>query len=427
MRPKPLRQCLRYFHKVYEFSQLVKGMQDSRCCHQVSVQTIFFSLFFLFLLRLPSFNRLEQELKEKPIQRLIPPSLGPLPSADTLGYALERFDLQRLEQALLCINRRLKRNKVYLGQGMAGVLVAAMDGVELFHSQSRSCAQCLSRQVSKEVAGQKVQVTEYYHRAVFCQLVGVKPPAILGLELFQPGEGEYTVALRLFCRLMRCYRSYFQVLVVDALYAKAPFINQVKQAGIHLVVRLKDQRLALFKDAQGLFAARPPSLEVAVEEGQVVRYWVWDEGQFESWEGVEQPLRVVKLLKEVRQRLRRGKKWVVLVERREIWLVTTLPQEEVTALEVGKIYHWRWGIENNGFRDLKSNWHMDHAFVHQPHAINALLLILALVFNLFYAFVYRNLRSFLGKGWTVAWVMQQFSESYYTMRGAVHRVYWSSS
>ena len=263
------------------------------------------------------------------------------------------------------------------------------------------------------------------HRAVFCQLVGVNPKAVLGLELLKPGEGEYTAALRLFSRLMAWYGPYFHILVVDALYAKAPFINLVVGAGIHIVVRLKEERLAIVKDAQGLFRSRPADLEYVEEEGEV-KYWMWDEEGFQSWTGMEKPLRVVKLIKEKRQRVRRGKQWEKVVERREIWLATTLPQEELNGLEVGKIYHWRWGIENNGFRDLKTNWHMDHAFVHQPRALYALLLILAIVFTLFYAFVYRNLRRFWEKGWSVSWVVREFSESYFTMRGAVYRVYWET-
>lgn len=426
MKPKLLRQCLGYFHKVYGFAALVKGMQDSRRWHRASAQSVFLSVFFLFLLRLPSFNRLEEELQEKPLQRLIPPSLGPLPSADTLGYALERFDTERLERNLVDLNRKLKRNKVYRSAGLGGRLVAAMDGVELFHSQSRSCEQCLTRKVTKEVQGQKVKVTEYYHRAVFCQLVGVNPKAVLGLELLQPGEGEYTAALRLFARLMTWYGPYFQILVVDALYAKAPFINLVLGAGIHIVVRLKDQRMEILKDAQGLFGHRPADLE-DVAEGGKVKYWAWDEEGFESWAGLQKPLRVVKLVKQQRHRVRRGKQWQEEVEWREVWLATSLPKEELSPLAVGEIYHWRWGIENNGFRDLKTNWHMDHAFVHQPRALYALLLILALVFTLFYAFVYRNLRRFWEKGWSVSWVMREFSESYFTMRGAVYQVYWETS
>jgi len=85
MKSKLLRQCLGYFHKVYDFASLVKGVQDSRRWHRVSAQSVFLSVFFLFLLRMPSFNRLEQEQQKKPLQRLIPPSVGPLPSADTLG------------------------------------------------------------------------------------------------------------------------------------------------------------------------------------------------------------------------------------------------------------------------------------------------------------------------------------------------------
>ena len=37
---------------------------------------------------------------------------------------------------------------------------------------------------------------------------------------------------------------------------------------------------------------------------------------------------------------------------------TTLPKWKAEADVVRKIIHAKWGIENNGIKDLKDNWHM---------------------------------------------------------------------
>jgi hypothetical protein len=47
-----------------------------------------------------------------------------------------------------------------------------------------------------------------------------------------------------------------------------------------------------------------------------------------------------------------------------------------------------------GFHDLKTYWHMDHAFIHNPVAMEALLSILILAVNLLYAFLFQHLHHF---------------------------------
>jgi len=34
---------------------------------------------------------------------------------------------------------------------------------------------------------------------------------------------------------------------------------------------------------------------------------------------------------------------------------------------VRQIVHAKWGIENNGIKDLEDNWHMGHDFHHHPN------------------------------------------------------------
>jgi hypothetical protein len=56
---------------------------------------------------------------------------------DVLRYGLVGFELEPLEQMLVALNRRLKRNKVFDEGRVAGGIVAAMDGVEVLSIPQR--------------------------------------------------------------------------------------------------------------------------------------------------------------------------------------------------------------------------------------------------------------------------------------------------
>ncbi|MHB1685696.1 MAG: transposase [Bacilli bacterium] len=59
-------------------------------------------------------------------------------------------------------------------------------------------------------------------------------------------------------------------------------------------------------------------------------------------------------------------------------MATTCDTQAVPAHTVARIMAARWDIENNGFHDLKTYWHMDHNFIHDPIAIRAWLGILVI-------------------------------------------------
>src|SRR5215469_17418912 len=111
------------------------------------------------------------------------------------------FDLAPLEAMLVDVNRRLKRSKAFDQGRVQGRLVAALDGIEILSSFSRRCEHCLERRVSLKENGRKVEQTQYYHRAVGCQMIHSPVKAFLAIEWLQPGEGEETAALRLLRRL----------------------------------------------------------------------------------------------------------------------------------------------------------------------------------------------------------------------------------
>jgi len=52
-----------------------------------------------------------------------------------------------------------------------------------------------------------------------------------------------------------------------------------------------------------------------------------------------------------------------------------------------ELAHWRWDIENNGFKSLNDLVHTKHLYAHDAHAAEAVLLILLIAGNLLQLFL----------------------------------------
>ncbi len=188
-----------------------------------------------------------------------------LPSADTIGRVYSSLDTAVLRQAIRQLYERLKRNKALPGIG--GLGVAVIDGHESHASYRRCCGGCLERRIQRS-DGEQLQ---YYHRQVTLQLLSDAPaaspfniqgeplPLLLDAEPQLPGEDELAAAKRLLERVLAAYPRAFDVVLADALYAAATFVNFLLAHGKDAVIVLKDERRHLFQDVQGLWRTQPPS------------------------------------------------------------------------------------------------------------------------------------------------------------------------
>lgn len=381
-----------YLKKVFKFHRLVRRIGDRRQDPKIPTQSVVLALFFGAALRIPSFFQLEKETKRAYWQRQI--GWKASISDDTFGYVAERMDLERLRQRLVTTNKILKRNKALEANKYNGLLVAAIDGNEQFKSRSRCCERCRQRQVRiKDAQGNEQRVTEYYHHQVYCQIIGPHFTTILDLEEVRPGEDEVGASLRLLGRIRRLYGPrFFDVVLADAGFSEGPFWTAVRKMGWGVITVLKQERYEVWQEAQQLSRGRPggkfsPATNEHVELWEVKDLRFTDTYQKET-------VRVVRSREtgfEVRQRGGERKpepydnQWCWLASRNLDWL----PMQTVWA-----IGHARWNIENNAFDELTQHWNLEHCAHHDPVAIEALLLILVMAFNLFRAFA-----QLCGKAW----------------------------
>lgn len=394
---------IRYSDKVLGLSEKVlRGVSDRRPQPRIPTRVVLQAALVLFWARLGSLHALEMVGGAWFWKRW----LGrPLSSADTTGRVHARLENQGLRAGLAHVYGRLKRNKAL--RGVEGWDVAVLDGHESHASYRRHCTGCLQRILHTQ-EGERIQ---FYHRQVTLMLCCEKLHLLLDLEAQLPGEDEVAAALRLLKRVLEAYPRAFQLLLADALYARAPFLNFLIAHGKQVLVVLKEERRDLYQDVRGLWAL------VAPQKGQYRSrecLW-WDVPGLTSWPEVSVPLRVVRSEETYGVR-RQANKLVEQEHASWVWVTTLSPAQASTELVV-RLGHARWDIENYGFNELVNGWHADHVYRHQPNAIEAFTLLAFLAYNLFHAFLTLNLKPQLRQGKTEAFWAHLIAAQIYAQAG----------
>lgn len=371
-----------YLDRLFQLRDRVDSLRDSRPRPQIPTANVWLSVLLMFVLRQPSLNAAEQQLRRpRRWERWVGKRK---PSADTIGRTMSCFSVSELRDLLGNVCRiSWKRKAIHQRPGETWRAVA-LDGHELGSSRSRCCSGCLKRTITTT----KGLHIEYYHRVVAAQWIGVTPAAILDFESIQPGEGEVVAARRLLTRILEQYPRLIDVIVADALYLEAGFFKHVLEAGKHAVVVMKQEARELYQDANLLRTVIEP--EVISDANRDVR--LWDLPHLESFTTLGSPVRVIWTEEQWVARRRVGGTLLESIEQSEWAWVTDLSPSQASAMRVRRWGRDRWDIENQGFNELSNLWHMNHYYVHDPVAIDTLLLTLALAFLFTYLFFERNLK-----------------------------------
>ena len=308
---------------------------------------------------------------------------GDLPSARTNGRVMAALDCDGLRQALCSVYSRRKRGKS-LKPLVEDSVALVIDGHESSASYRRRCPDCLTR-IIHTAEGDR---TQYYHRLADGALLFEGDRMQIDCEMQRPGEDEVACAIRLLERILLNYPRAFHVVVADGLYLRSDFFNLVARHGKHAIAVLKDERRDLLQDAQKILQRR----EGRASAPEATRCECWDVDGFTSWAGLDVPARVVRSVEtsSVRRQLDGAEE-----ETTSEWIwAMTIPKTELTTEGVLTFGRARWSIENEGgFNELVNVWHADHVYKHAGNAILAFWLITMLVFNLFHAFINRNLKA----------------------------------
>src|SRR6202167_1905172 len=174
-----------YLDRVFGFSDLVGALPEGRQFPQHPWKKVFDAVFLGAAMQIPSLLQIEAECRGGSLAKRI----GPI-SDDTLGYALQRHAPESVF-ALGCeIARRLKRNGILRSVWSRGLVVAAVDGIEICSSFARCCDACMEREMQHKGNGEMRTEIQYYHRIVVVVLVSTSFPIPLGVRFQKNGESE---------------------------------------------------------------------------------------------------------------------------------------------------------------------------------------------------------------------------------------------
>ena len=381
-----------YLDKVFGFSDLVSALREGRQFPQHPWKKVFDAVFLGAAMQIPSLLQIEAECRDGALAERI----GPI-SDDTLGYALERQSPEPVF-ALSCeIARRLKRNGVLRSDWSRGLVVAAVDGIEICSSFARCCDACMEREVQHEVNGEMRTEIQYYHRIVVVAVVSTPFPIPLGLRFPKDGEGEVACALALLQDLdHHLGRRFLDVLVGDALYLQAPFVKEVERLGLVWAFTLKENQPELLREAERFTQGSPTG--VHAEPGREIRYWHLPEV---DWPVADRLVRVVKTVRFDHQHRvtvseedgHRTKSKTAVTQQSINFYATNFELGSVSPLFIHQFSRSRWRIDTEVFQTITTDCHLKHPAVHQTTALVVLTMIRFLAYTLSLVFYQRQVRS----------------------------------
>ncbi len=395
---RKLHQFEKYACNVYGLPQLMGSFSDTRRDPDVPTLDVVNSLLHSALLRIPSINALEGDLKEADFQRLIgrkPRQDEKAFSADVVANVLDKLELDRAHSALEQVIWKAERNKAFREGSYGGLRCVAIDGWEPFSSYHRHCPYCHVRKVQRKRAnGEIEEVDQYYHRYVVALLVGPLIDVVLAIEpvrnklaLQEAGmpaetaEGELTAALRLIDLLHDTYGTFIDAFIFDGLYPNGPTLTKLTEHGYGAFIVLRNEGNEPLKEALSLWGNQAPCLQLEdTEKKESIAFWDVDE--IETLDTFKGKLRVVRAI--VTKDNGKQHTWCFAILGKRVQRVSLR-----TALRVTRS---RWHIENTTFNQWIQYWNLGHVFRHTANALMAVLLLWALAFNLLQLFVYRRLK-----------------------------------
>jgi hypothetical protein len=381
-----------YLDKVFGFSDLVNSLPEGREFPQHPWKKVFDAVFLSAAMQIPSLLQMEAECRSGALGKRI----GPI-SDDTIGYALQRQSPQPVFALGCQIARQLKRNGVLRSDWSRGLVVAAVDGIEICSSFLRCCDACMEREIQHKVDDEMRTDIQYYHRIVVVAVVSTPFPIPLGLRFQKNGEGEVACALALLRDLHhQLGRRFLDVLVADALYMQAPFVKEVEGLGLVWAFTLKENQPELLREAERLTQQSPTG--VHNEPDREIRYWHLPEV---DWPVADRQVQVVKTVRiDSRRRVtvreqdgHRIKSKTAAPQESTNYYATNFELGSISPLFVHQFSRSRWRIDTEVFQTITNDCHLKHPAVHQATALVVLTMIRFLAYTLSLVFYHRQVCS----------------------------------
>lgn len=394
-----------FINKTYHINKkLASVSREKNKKIKIKGSTIAKLLFVGMLNREKSINQIMEKTHNRRKYKNIFSQKEVIPKMHGFREGIKDLKVEELLEINKSIIRKTKENKVYRAGTVENLVVVGIDGTECFGSYKKDWSNSYKtiKKNQKIIEGKKQIVEEEYHKQinVFAQIVGKRPGVILGYEKItcngNEGKQEYepNVAIRLIQNLKKIYGRGIDVIVGDAIYLKENVIEELKKEGYKGIIRLKNNQKGLIKDAEGVFKLEKGKKKKIKIKNKEIKYWS------DIFEYKKEKIKIVKFEEEKRE----GNKEIIYV------ISTDVEMKEKT---INKIIHARWDIENNGFNELKNYWNMKHCYIADEKAIDVILQMIIMSYNVWEVYLYRHLHNFEGMKITKIGYIEEVQERIY--------------
>ena len=343
-------------------------------------------------------------------------------------------DVKNIHKYILSI---AQKNKVFKNHTYRGKRVAIIDGVESFETTKNIEGLHLRKHKDGTIG--------HYYKSLGVSYLGDNSNILLDMVPFKENEieddkdhntrikaeGEITV-LKRSVSLLKEFE--IEIAVMDAMFENTPCLNALKDEGIDCIVRIEDKRRKIYKEAEERFSKIEPTKEYEIVEistttkkkyskeakkkntnkikREIIVRDVTDapigETVVVSDEVKEHPKYVKntivkeKVIKKVKAwadifimdgyNYNEGKVKVVKtieitksgkkIKESEMYALTTIIDEKMDIEFIVDLMHKRWNIELKNFRNLKTNFNLDHLFIGELNAIKIITYLIMILFNL---------------------------------------------
>ena len=356
MKPSALGRFRRYVFRVLRLEAYLERPGDGRQQPRIAARDLLWSLLAGQVLRESSHHAVEALVHSSARRALgVAREFGD----DSLSYFTERLAVEPMRAALAGVVRLAKRNKAFERARWIGL---ALDGTGAAAGVAHPCELC------HPVVGAGVPTGGHLHHLSLVSVVGAGLSLPLDVEPYGPGDCELRASERLFERVVAALgRRFADYVVVDGLYASAPFLHRVGEHGLRVVARLKDNLPTLMNAARQRFEGTPAHHTFEIGSDRVE---FWDADDFDPWETLD--WLTVRVL---RYRQTRHDGTVC-----EAYWLTDWSTARVGSRALYSMAKSRWEIENQGFNVSKNQHALEHVHHHHPASlrINWLMIMFAL-------------------------------------------------
>lgn len=343
-------------------SERIAQIPDQRNLEEIaySLHDCLMSGFAMMYFQDPSLlqfqRRLEEECQQNNLRTLF--NVQAVPKDTQMRDVIDQVAFRELEPVFEDYFRGLQRGKhLEQYQFLPGYYLISLDGTEYFSSEKIHCPGCL-------IKTKKSGKTLYSHLIVQAalmhpdcrQVIPLAPEPVINTDGQDKQDCELKAGKRLIKKIRSSHPKLGIIIGGDSLYAKQPFIQELKDHRMHFILTAKPDDHKLLMEW----------VREQRELGEVSRCEVKDQkGRRHIYEWINQvPLNGNK-----------NSPWVnyfeywIVADKEKItyhssW-VTDLPLEKANVARMVRGGRCRWKIENETFNTLKNQgYHLEHNFGH---------------------------------------------------------------